>query len=101
MIELSSANLHVYDWLVILFTVVVALMMIGRQPMFSLKKIRVPRRLVVPLLVVVGLVAVAMAKFPWLTGSVLAGAYLCTAPLSYVVHRRLVAEQRAEIQHAA
>jgi CDP-diacylglycerol--serine O-phosphatidyltransferase len=88
MIETSAAGYHLPDWLVIVFTVIVAVMMVGRQPMFSLKKIRVPRQLVVPLLVVVGLVVVAIAKFPWITISVISGGYLLTAPMSYVAHRR-------------
>jgi hypothetical protein len=71
-------------------------MMIGRQPMFSLKKIRIPRRLVAPLMVIVGLLVVSMAKYPWLTGSVIAGAYLLTAPLSYIAYHRLARQLRSE-----
>src|SRR6185369_14542945 len=91
---LSAAGYHVPDPLVIAFTAVVAIMMVGRQPMFSLKKIRVPRQLVVPLLVVVGLVVVAIAKFPWITISAMAGGYLLTTPLSYVAYRRAVVRAR-------
>jgi CDP-diacylglycerol--serine O-phosphatidyltransferase len=97
MLDISpKVHVRLYDWVVILFTFVVAFMMIGRQPMFSLKKIRIPRRLVAPLLVLVGLFVVAVIKFPWITAAVVAGGYLLTAPLSYTSYRRAVRRQRAE-----
>ncbi len=86
------------DWLVVLFTFLIAGLMVGRQHMFSFKKIRVPRRLVVPCLVVVGLVVVAIAKFPFLTISCLCGGYLLLTPLSIATQRRMAAQPRSELQ---
>lgn len=97
----SKIGYHVADWLVILFTFLIAGLMVGRQPMFSFKKVRVPRRLVVPLLVTIGLVVVMAAKHPWLTGVVLAGGYLLTTPFSIVSYRKMQqAAARAGESHA-
>ncbi len=82
------------DWLVVLFTFLIAMLMVGRQPMFSLKRIRVPRRLVVPIMVAIGLVIAAGVKFPLVTAALLCGGYLLTTPLSIVAHRRLAARER-------
>jgi len=85
----SRIGYRVADWLVILFTFLIAGLMIGRQPMFSFKKVRIPRRLVAPFLVVVGLFVVMAAKHPWLTGVILAGGYLLTTPFSILSYRKM------------
>jgi len=85
----SRIGYRVADWLVILFTFLIAGLMIGRQPMFSFKKVRIPRRLVAPFLVVVGLFVVMAAKHPWLTGVILAGGYLLTTPFSIMSYRKM------------
>lgn len=84
------------DWIVVLFTFLIAGLMVGRQHMFSFKKIRIQRRLVVPLLIFVGLIVVAIFKFPFLTISLLCGAYLLLTPLSIATQQRMAARQRAE-----
>lgn len=97
MLDISpKIHFHLQPWAVILFTFLIAFMMIGRQPMFSLKKLRIPRRLVAPFLVLVGLCVVSVAKFPWVTAAVIAGAYLLTAPISYLVYRRDLERLRAD-----
>jgi CDP-diacylglycerol--serine O-phosphatidyltransferase len=86
-------------WIVAVHVFFIAWLMISRQPCFSLKKIRVRRKLVVPLMVVVGLTVVAAAKDPWLTALILAFLYLLTIPFSIYFHRaikkRLAAGSRA------
>lgn len=76
------------DWLVVIYTFMIAGLMIGRQPMFSFKKIRIPRRWVVPCFVLVGLVVAGVVRYPLLTASLVCGAYLLTTPISIVMHRR-------------
>ncbi len=78
------------DWFVVSFTFLIAGLMIGRQHMFSLKKLRMPRRWVMPFFVVIGLVVVGVAKAPFLTASILAGGYVLSAPVSMILHRRLL-----------
>lgn len=84
------------EWLVILHTFFIAWLMISRQPCFSLKKIRVKRTLIVPLMVAVGLAVVAAAKDPWATAVALASIYLLTIPFSIWHHRAL--KQRIDAQ---
>jgi CDP-diacylglycerol--serine O-phosphatidyltransferase len=68
--------------------VIVAYMMISRIPTFSLKKVRVPQRLIVPLLLMVGLLAALLATATWLTISSLLILYLCSIPVSVRAYRR-------------
>jgi CDP-diacylglycerol---serine O-phosphatidyltransferase len=79
----------IQPWMVVIFTFFIAGLMISRVPMFSLKKIRVKRRLVAPLLVCVGLVVVMAAKDLWLTLAIVSFAYVASAPASFLYHRRL------------
>lgn len=72
-------------------TVLVAYMMISRIPTYSFKQVRVPQRLVVPLLLLVGLFAALLATATWLTLAALLIAYLCLIPLSVRSYRRLSA----------
>ena len=74
------------DWGVILFTIMIAALMVSRVPMFSFKKVRISRRAVVPLLMFVGLVAVLAVKDFWLMTSLLALGYLATIPISLWRH---------------
>jgi CDP-diacylglycerol---serine O-phosphatidyltransferase len=96
MLETSSrVNYRVPDGIVIVYTFVIAILMIGRQPMFSLKKIRIPRRFVAPLLVAVGLIVVFFTKYPWIIICIFAGGYLLSAPFSYMAYKRAVRQLRA------
>jgi CDP-diacylglycerol--serine O-phosphatidyltransferase len=87
------------EWLVIVHTCFIAWLMISRQPCFSLKKIRVKRTLIVPLMVAVGLAVVAAAKDPWATAVALASIYLLTIPFSIWYHRAI--KQRLSSQSFA
>lgn len=78
-------------WLVILYTFLIAGLMISRLPMYSFKKVRIARPLVVPLMALLGVVAVSAIKDFWLTVGLLAGVYLLTTPLSISAHRRMAA----------
>lgn len=92
----TTVHVRMPDWAVILLTFVISGMMIGRQPMFSLKKIRIPRPMVAPLLVLVGLLVVMVAKFPWLTFAMIAGGYLLSTPISFIAYRRAARRLAAE-----
>lgn len=79
-------------WLVGLWMVVVAGVMVSRLPTYAFKGLKVPHGFVLPVLACVGLVAAALATKPWLTLSIVAGVYLSTIPFAYVTYRRLEAE---------
>jgi CDP-diacylglycerol--serine O-phosphatidyltransferase len=81
-------NLPLPDWLVVVYTLGVGLLMISRIPMFSLKKIRLSPAAVAPILVLVGVAVAGMISDPWLTLSVIAGAYLLSLPAALVMKGR-------------
>jgi CDP-diacylglycerol--serine O-phosphatidyltransferase len=75
-------------WIVILYTFFIAWLMISRQPMFSMKKLRIRRRHVAPILVIVGLLVVLTSMDPWVTAALLAVGYVLTLPWSIWTYRR-------------
>lgn len=80
-------------WAVIVHTFFIAWLMISRRPMFSFKRIRVPRVAVVPLLLVVGLVLALGVRDPWLVATLLAWVYVASVPLAmFLFHRAMVGE---------
>jgi len=63
-------------------------LMVSRLPTFSFKKGRVPRHLVLPLLLGAGLVMGIMASSPWIGLSLLGLVYVCLIPFSFMSYRR-------------
>lgn len=76
-------------WTVILYTFLIAYLMVSRIPMFSFKKLRINRRAVVPLLLAVGLLVGLAVYDTWLMVTVISGAYLCSLPLAVWWHRKI------------
>jgi CDP-diacylglycerol--serine O-phosphatidyltransferase len=75
---------------IVAYTIGIAWLMVSRQPMFSFKKVRINRLLVVPLMLGVGVWFVLAAKDFWLAIAAIAGIYLLTLPLSlWSYHRTL------------
>lgn len=72
--------------------VVVACLMISRIPTYALKQFRVPHRMVMPFLLLVGLTAALLAMATWLTVSVFLFVYLLSIPFSVRAYRRLQLE---------
>lgn len=75
-------------WAVAGFTFLIGFMMISRVPMFSLKRLRVSRQILTPIMVGVGLLVVAFASDAWLTLSCMGAIYLLSAPLAWHLKRR-------------
>lgn len=84
-----SMQLRLPEWLVVAHTLVIAWLMISRIPTFSIKKIRINRRLAPLLLIAVGLLVVGASKEPWLTAAGITAAYLLSIPLSILTAGRL------------
>ncbi len=74
-------------WLLIM-----AFLMASRIPTFSIKRLRVSRRFIMPMLILVGGLAAVLASYPWELLSVIALAYMATIPFAVMSHRRLVAQ---------
>ncbi|MFO1158397.1 MAG: CDP-diacylglycerol--serine O-phosphatidyltransferase [Reyranellaceae bacterium] len=70
------------------FLVVVGGLMVSRIPTFSFKKGRVPRHLVLPLLLGAALVMGVLASSPWIGLSLLGLAYASLVPFSWLAYRR-------------
>lgn len=98
MFATHSLQLRLPEWLVIAHTLVIAWLMISRIPTFSIKKIRINRRLAPLLMVAVGLLVVGASKEPWLTAAGITAAYLLTIPLSIVTAGRLKRKMAAAQQ---
>jgi CDP-diacylglycerol--serine O-phosphatidyltransferase len=75
-------------WLNALWVLLVACGMVSRIPTFSAKKVHLPPALMLPALLFVGILAVMISSWPWLTillGGVL---YILTIPIAWFVQRR-------------
>ncbi|MBI3444973.1 MAG: CDP-diacylglycerol--serine O-phosphatidyltransferase [Magnetospirillum sp.] len=77
---------------VAVFLVGVGLLMVSKIPTYSFKKIRVPHRWVLPILLIIGLAAAFLVTEPWLTLGLLGCAYLMTIPVALRSFRRLKAQ---------
>jgi CDP-diacylglycerol--serine O-phosphatidyltransferase len=89
-------------WIVVPWTMVVALLMVSWLPTFSGKGLRIPQRYVVPILVCVGLLAAALVSAPWLTLAAIGLVYVASFPFSYRQFNRLKGEAaRLQAQLAA
>lgn len=79
--------------LVIIYTLIVALLLVSRFPTWSGKPVgdRIPRDLVLPLFVLVVLVVALLLSFPWETMTVLTIAYLAALPFSWRSFQRQLA----------
>lgn len=75
--------------LVGLWLVLIAALTVSRIPTFSLKKVRVPQVMVLPVLLAVGVATTALVTEPWLTLVVVALVYLASIPFSIRATMRL------------
>lgn len=76
------------DWSVVLLTLAISYLMISRWPMFTFKHLRIGRRMLAPLLVLAGVLAILLLKDPWLTLAGICALYLGLIPLSFLAARR-------------
>ncbi len=74
----------------------ISLMMVGRVPTFSLKRIRIAHRFVVPVMLGVALLAALLVGSLWMTLGVLGVVYIASLPLSWLSYRRRAARMAAE-----
>ncbi|MGD9987435.1 CDP-alcohol phosphatidyltransferase family protein [Pseudonocardia sp.] len=80
---------------VALWALVAAALMVSRIPTLSLKTVRVPPRLIAPLLVLVGLAAAVLLTAPFLGLAVVALGYLLLLPYTMYRHRWLARHPEA------
>jgi len=75
----------------LIYTLLIALLMVSRLPVFSGKKLgtRVPREMVLPVFVVVVLFVALLISYPWIVLTLGTLLYLGCLPLSWLSYRRL------------
>lgn len=82
-------------WLLIM-----AFLMASRIPTFSIKRLRVSRRFIMPMLILVGGLAAVLASYPWELLSGIAVFYMATIPFAVASHRKLVAQDALKKEKA-
>ena len=90
--------------LVLAFQIGVAFLMVSRLPTYSGKTIggRIPREMVLPVFVAVGIIAALLISFPWEVMAVSTIAYLASLPFAFAKYRRLdQAQAKAGADEAA
>jgi len=86
----------------ILVMVAVSYLMISRIPTYALKQARVPHRMVMPILLLVGLIAALLLMATWFTIAAFLFAYLVSIPFSVRSYRKLAtAAAREGVDRAA
>ncbi|RDV01948.1 CDP-diacylglycerol--serine O-phosphatidyltransferase [Undibacter mobilis] len=87
---LGVPNGSVTIWLTFLYTLVIALLMVSRLPVFSGKRVgkRVPPEMVLPVFVAVVLLVALLISYPWEVLSAGAVLYLACLPLGWLSYRK-------------
>jgi CDP-diacylglycerol---serine O-phosphatidyltransferase len=82
----------IVDWLTLLYTVLIALLMVSRLPVFSGKRTgkRVPPEMVLPVFVAVVLFFALLVSYPWAVLTIGTVAYLACLPLGWLSYRKHV-----------
>ncbi len=93
------ANLIVV-WVTFVYTLLIALLMVSRLPVFSGKRVgkRVPPEMVLPVFVVVVLFFALLISYPWVVLSIGTIAYIACLPLGWLSYREY---QRKDAASAA
>jgi CDP-diacylglycerol--serine O-phosphatidyltransferase len=76
-------------WMTFFYTLLIALLMVSRLPVFSGKRVgkRVPPEMVLPVFVVVVLFFALLISYPWVVLTTGTLAYLCCLPLGWLSYR--------------
>jgi CDP-diacylglycerol--serine O-phosphatidyltransferase len=77
--------------------VAVSILMISAMPTYTLKKVHIPHKFVLPLMVLIALSTAALFSKPWLTLTLIALGYVSTFPFSVMSHHKAAKKQDAEV----
>ena len=90
-------------WFTFVYTLVIALLMVSRLPVFSGKRVgkRVPPELVLPVFVVVVLFVALLISYPWIVLSVGTLVYLACLPIGWQAYRNYEKRDAEAAQTAA
>ena len=73
---------------VAVWTAAVGLLMISELPTFAFKKLKVPSKLILPILALAALVFATILRSPWISFFVLLSLYTVSIPFSFIVYRK-------------
>lgn len=85
-------TLSLHPWVVSLWMAAVGFFMISPIPTFSIKKIEIPPKFLLPIVIGLVMTATALISHPWHTISIIMVLYVCTFPLSYRAYKKLEVE---------
>jgi CDP-diacylglycerol--serine O-phosphatidyltransferase len=74
----------------------VAILMISAMPTFTLKKVHIPHKFVLPLMVIIALSTAALFSNPWLTLTLIAIGYVGTFPFSIASFHKAARKNESE-----
>jgi len=77
----------------------VAFLMVSAIPTFSLKKVHIPNKYVLPFMVIIALSTAALFSKPWLTLTLVAIGYVSTFPFSIASYRKTAQNMKQENQN--
>ena len=86
--DLQFQAWNVPGWVMAIHLIVTGVLLVSTVPMFAMKGVRISRKLVAPLLIIVVVVATCAMMSPWLTISAIAGLYVASVPLAFVLRSR-------------
>ena len=81
---------------VVVFLLTIAALMVSRVPTFSLKKMKIAHRWVLPLMLIIGLFAASFMSAPWATLLALGVIYVGSMPFSIRMYQKLERETAQE-----
>jgi CDP-diacylglycerol--serine O-phosphatidyltransferase len=74
----------------------ISILMVSAMPTYTLKKVHIPHKLVLPLMVIIALSTAALFSKPWLTLTVIALGYVGSFPFSIAAYRKTEKEHTKE-----
>jgi CDP-diacylglycerol---serine O-phosphatidyltransferase len=91
---------NVLTWVMLFYTLAIALLMVSRLPVFSGKRVgtRVPTEMVGPVILLVILSVALLLAYPWVLLTAATLAYLASLPLGYLSYRRYEQKSRQDKQ---
>jgi len=80
--------LRQYQYIVAVYTLMVAVLMVSTLPTISLKALRVPKEWLVPIMLVIGVVIAGLFARTWMVLIGIAVLYLASMPLTYLAYQK-------------
>jgi CDP-diacylglycerol--serine O-phosphatidyltransferase len=96
---LTPETFEGYRWgtpFVAVWAITVAALMVSRIPTFSIKYLKIPPKMMVPVMAFVALVVAALFNAPWVTLPIICIVYAASIPLIFHQYRKLEKEHQAD-----